>query len=162
MLRTDAFPPNAVNATNNILGTSAGTNLPLRFITNGVQRMTITNGTGPTAGFVGINTSAPKQRLFVVGDISLRTNILIRTATNDGYRINDTTVLSVKQAGNLFVGWFAGANWVPAGVAQNTFVGNNSGFSNTTGFNNSFLGFESGKANTIGFDNTFVGNNAGL
>lgn len=51
----DAFPPNAVNATNNILGTAAGTNLPLRFNTNGFQRMTIV-GAGPTAGFVGTAT----------------------------------------------------------------------------------------------------------
>ncbi|MCB9188850.1 MAG: hypothetical protein H6599_06165 [Flavobacteriales bacterium] len=43
-------PPNAVNATNNILGTDNTANFPLRIQTNGTQRVLIDNGG------VGVNT----------------------------------------------------------------------------------------------------------
>jgi hypothetical protein len=115
----------------------------IRFFTGGAapafQRMYINGSVGATAGFVGINIMAALQRLHVAGDI------------------NNQTVLQVKNANNLFVGWGAGNSWVSLGVAENTFVGNNSGFSNTTGFHNTFLGFESGRMNVDGEDNTFLG-----
>lgn len=44
-----------------------GVNQPINFLTNSIQRMTITNGTGPTAGFVGIgnNFSTPTELLHI-------------------------------------------------------------------------------------------------
>lgn len=112
--------------------------------TGGIQRLYVQNNVGPTAGFVGIGDAftVPLQRLHVVGDINLETSIFTRNATNDGYRINNQTVLQVKNADNLFVGWNAGAAWDNFfAAAWNTFVGNNSGFANTFGHRNSFFWF---------------------
>jgi hypothetical protein len=134
---------------------------PIEFYTNNVERMTIRGQAGFNEGFVGINQPVPTQRLTCNGDLDLQTNIFVRTATNDGYRINDSTVLQVKNNDNLFVGWGAGASWVTAAFAQNTFVGNSSGFSNTTGGHNTFMGFESGESNVDGDENTFIGFRAG-
>lgn len=137
----------------------------INIFTNGTRRMTIMDG-GTTAadGFVGFSNApgfTPVQRVDVAGDINLRTNIFMRTANNDGYRINNQTVLAVKNSNDLFVGFGAGASWVSTGVHENTFVGNNSGFSNTTGARNAFFGFNSGRNNVTGTDNTFLGFRAG-
>jgi hypothetical protein len=43
----------------------------------------------------------------------------------------------------------------------NTFVGTESGFSNTTGRGNTFVGDKAGFGNTIGLNNTYLGSNAG-
>lgn len=129
---------------------------------NNVQRMVIVGPAGTNQGFIGINTTSPQQRLDVWGDINLHTNITTRTTTNDGYRINDTTVLQVKQAGNLFVGWFAGNNWISSGTAQNTFVGNYSGYNNKAGYYNVFLGFAAGSSNVSSNNNTCVGYRSGF
>ena len=49
-------PPDAVNATNNIFGTTP--NLPIRIITTGTQRMHINGNVSPTnQGFIGIGNS---------------------------------------------------------------------------------------------------------
>jgi hypothetical protein len=45
---------------------------------------------------------------------------------------------------------------------QNTFLGHQSGFSNTSGTNNIFFGHQSGYNNTGGIGNLFFGNSAGL
>jgi len=65
---------------------------PLNFYTNNVQRMIIIGATGSTQGFIGIGTTTPSQCLDVSSDINLQTTITSRTATNDGYRINNITV----------------------------------------------------------------------
>lgn len=62
-------PP--MNTGNNFLGSDATNNIPIRLGTFGITRMFIQNNTGPTAGFVGINTPAPVQRLDVNGEINL-------------------------------------------------------------------------------------------
>jgi hypothetical protein len=50
----------AVNTTNNILGTVAGNNVPILFHTNGIGRMLITNGnTGVGAGRVAMGNNLP-------------------------------------------------------------------------------------------------------
>ncbi|MHC4656260.1 MAG: hypothetical protein ACYTDW_07610 [Planctomycetota bacterium] len=48
-------------------------------------------------------------------------------------------------------------------VGDNTFVGREAGYSNTTGYGygNTFVGEEAGRSNTTGHHNTFVGNYAG-
>lgn len=98
------------------------------------------------------------------------------------YQINNIRVIGVggESSGNLtslFVGFNAGALNTNAGIF-NTFVGRQSGFSNTEGesnsffgynaglqnstaSNNSFFGYGSGGANTIGLDNSFFGSRAG-
>ncbi|MBN4077683.1 hypothetical protein JYT25_00885 [bacterium AH-315-C20] len=131
---------------------------PLRIRTDDIQRMFIRPDAGLLSGFVGLGDffDLPLQRLHVLGDINLETDIFTRTAFNDGYRINDSTVLQIKNNDNLFIGWGAGASWVSAGVAQNTFCGNASGFSNTLGSSNCFYGFESGFSNVEGRHNTFL------
>jgi len=138
----NTVPPGSVLGTLN--------DFPLPIITNNVQRMHINAISGPFTGFVGIGDfTTPLQRLHVLGDINLQTDIFSRTAFNDGYRINDSTVLQVKNNGNLFVGWGAGASWINLGVAQNCFIGNGSGLNNTVGFRCTFTGFQSGKDNTF-------------
>ncbi|MBN4070975.1 hypothetical protein JYT72_00565 [Crocinitomix catalasitica] len=137
---------------------------PMKIRTDNVQRIFIRPNAGLLSGFVGLGNffDLPLQRLHVLGDINLETDIFTRTAFNDGYRINDSTVLQIKNNDNLFVGWGAGASWISLGVAQNTFCGNSSGFSNTLGSRNCFYGFESGFSNIEGRHNSFFGFQAGL
>ncbi|HKX83194.1 MAG TPA: tail fiber domain-containing protein [Pyrinomonadaceae bacterium] len=59
---------------------------------------------------------------------------------------------------NSFFGYKAG--FVNGAASGNTFIGSESGASNTGGFN-SFLGYQSGKANTTGFGGSFFGYLAG-
>jgi len=59
---------------------------------------------------------------------------------------------------NLFLGDSAGlAN---TGI-QNTFIGTDAGFSNTSGYRNLFVGFEAGGLNTNGNNNTYIGRTSG-
>lgn len=59
---------------------------------------------------------------------------------------------------NSFFGAYAGD--VNTGN-NNTFIGEHSGYHNTTGFWNAFLGVSSGYYNTTGYDNTFIGRSSG-
>ncbi|MCX5636349.1 MAG: hypothetical protein NTX52_01475, partial [Planctomycetota bacterium] len=62
-------------------------------------------------------------------------------------------------ADNIFVGQGAGvSNTIGAG---NTFSGYQAGRSNSEGSSNTFLGNMAGHSNTIGYCNTFLGSNAG-
>ena len=126
----------------NFLGTT--NNEPLNIRTNDIQRMFVFSGVGVNSGFIGVgnNFNNPLQRFHVVGDINLETNIFQKTAFNDGFRINNQTVLSIKNNNNLFLGWNAGASWANNGNARNTFICNNSGSQIGTGRNNSYLGFD--------------------
>jgi len=113
------------------------------------------------SGNVGIGKTSPAAKLDVNGDI--------RAASV--YKIGGNTVLSVPEAGNTFVGVYAGASnsgsyntfmGYYAGVfnttgSYNTFMGNFAGFYNTTGFDNTFSGYMAGYENTTGYWNTFSG-----
>ena len=56
----DAFNPNPVNTGNNYLGTSAGTNIPLRIGTNGTTRLLVNNGTNANnAGRIAMGNNLP-------------------------------------------------------------------------------------------------------
>jgi hypothetical protein len=71
------------------------------------------------------------------------------------------TRLEPKNADNsLFIGENAGANDDLA-FNHNTFVGNDAGYSNTTGWQNSFFGRYAGYLNTTGYWNSFFGYAAG-
>ncbi len=109
---------------------------PINFLTNGIQRMTISNGTGPTAGFVGIGLTAPLYPL----DVKDRINITNNNALGFGYFINGFDVLQVPGTENTFVGKGAGASAnmtpPPPFVQENTFVGFQEGGSTVNGDRN--------------------------
>jgi hypothetical protein len=79
------------------------------------------------------------------------------------YREGYTWLAGEYYSFNTFVGLDAGYTNQPSQSTSqdNTFVGANSGFYNTTGTANTFLGSEAGYANTTGGSNTFVGWAAG-
>jgi hypothetical protein len=61
---------------------------------------------------------------------------------------------------NTFYGTGAGVN-TSGDNDDDTFIGVNAGYSNTTGTTNTFVGFTAGYSNTTGTSNTFVGFDAG-
>jgi len=64
-----------------------------------------------------------------------------------------------RDSDNTFIG--ATHNFTNVG-GKNTWVGNNAGAGNITGYDNTFVGYSAGKSNTIGSRNSFFGKNAGL
>ena len=58
----------------------------------------------------------------------------------------------------VWMGLYGGSVW---GQTGNTFVGNEAGFSNTTGSDNTFLGDSAGYNNSTGSGNVFLGYDAG-
>ncbi len=66
--------------TDGILGTKSGYNHPIKIVTNGIPRMYVANGGADEhSGYIGINTTTPKQRLHIVNG-----NILVtRTSAKD-------------------------------------------------------------------------------
>lgn len=75
------------------------------------------------------------------------------------YQISGSTVLAVLGgSGSYGVGIGAGNSNTGS---YNTFLGQSSGFWNTSGGSNTYLGAFSGTANTTGSENTIVGMNAG-
>ncbi len=66
--------------TDGILGTKSGYNHPIKIVTNGIPRMYIANGGADEhSGYIGINTTTPRQRLHIVNG-----NILVtRTSAKD-------------------------------------------------------------------------------
>ena len=89
------------------------------------------------------------------------TGQVVNTQTN--YRIGGNAVLSVgvpvTSQKNLFVGRYAGANNTGD---LNLFVGEDTGYSNTSGTGNTFLGVEAGYSNDSGNDNVYLGFQSGL
>lgn len=74
------------------------------------------------------------------------------------YKIHGVPVLS--DPGSLYVGQNAGGVGSPSAVDvgnYNVFVGDNTGFANTSGYANTFTGEDAGQSNTTGFYNTFSG-----
>ncbi len=88
-------------------------------------------------GKVGIGTENPGAKLDVSGHIW-------QTGTGN----------------SVFIGEGAGES-DDLSDNKNVFIGNESGYSNTTGYINSFLGFQSGYSNTEGYSNVFIGNESG-
>src|SRR5688500_10849891 len=95
---------------------------------------------------VGVGTITPAFKLDVRGgDIN----------TDSLYRIATFRVLSIKGVNNLFVGKDGG---IANTGSNNSFGGNQSGFSNTDGSGNTAFGFSSLYSNTSGDGNVAVGN----
>lgn len=51
---------------------------------------------------------------------------------------------------------------VGSGAYNNTFIGGEAGYSNTSGYQNTFIGSRAGHENVTGFENTFIGQGAGF
>jgi hypothetical protein len=113
----------------------------------------INQGTADTK--VGIGTTAPAERLHVVGNGRFTGNV-----SGAQYEIGGNRVLGISGTNsNVFVGVNAGS---PSNTGtSNTFAGFNSGFANTSGLNNAFYGRGSGLSNTTGFGNAFFGMESG-
>ena len=91
----------------------------------------------------------PSRPLDVAGPIN----------TSDHYEISGSTVLAIASgATSLFVG--AGAGRLNGGN-DNSFLGYQAGYNNTSGMNNTFLGNQAGLNNINANANTFVGTFAG-
>lgn len=76
----------------------------------------------------------------------------------ENHQVNDSTIV-----GNVAIGYQAGlhtkANKAPQG-SRNVFVGNQSGYANTTGYNNVGVGAGALQGNKTGHSNTCIGVNA--
>jgi hypothetical protein len=127
---------------------ATGVNPSLRLMTVNVERMIITN-----AGDVGIGTSAPGQKLDVIGGI--RSSAAIDAGTQ--FNLSGSRILT-GDTSNLFVG--AGAGAANTG-SSNVFVGPAAGQSNSSGLENSYFGFQAGQASTTGYQNSFFGKSSG-
>jgi len=80
------------------------------------------------------------------------------------WREGYTWLGGVYYSGNTFVGQSAGYTMITTGEStnqNNTFVGTNAGFNDSTGGYNTFIGTSAGYSNTTGGSNTFVGQAAG-
>ncbi|MBN1766776.1 MAG: hypothetical protein JW860_16095 [Sedimentisphaerales bacterium] len=100
------------------------------------------------SGSIGIGKTNPTAKLDINGNINI----------DSDYKIGGDTVLSNWGAYNLFVGVGRGENNIGM---YNTFVGDQTGVSNTDGDFNTFLGQSTGLDNTSGCYNTFAGYVAG-
>jgi hypothetical protein len=101
---------------------------------------------------VGIGTTAPTERLHVVGNILVSNQI-----TASQFNIGTTRILGNSGFHNVYFGENAGGG---ATGTDNTFVGWRAGEVNTSN-SNSFFGSQSGRANTIGVGNAFMGDRSG-
>lgn len=104
-------------------------------------------------GDVGINDTDPGYKLEVSGDINM-------VNTTDVYRIGTAHVLSKPNTKNIYVGEGAG-NANDADGSDNTFVGYNAGYTNSSADFNVYLGSEAGYSGTTGGNNTAIGYQAG-
>lgn len=114
---------------------------------------TVTSITIDAAGDVGVGDTDPAYPLEVNGTINLANS-------TDVYRIGTAHVLSKPNTQNIYVGEGAGAANDAAG-ADNTFVGYNAGFTNSSADNNTFIGAGAGYSCTTGGTNTAIGFEAG-
>ncbi|MFI5132546.1 MAG: hypothetical protein ACHQFX_21255 [Chitinophagales bacterium] len=115
---------------------------------------------------VGMGTLSPQARLHIKGannvsqllidadTIQSNTNPLIRLRKEDG---TDLMWIHADHVSNLFIGLNAGRVNNPATGINNTFLGGDAGFSNTTGYENSAGGKSALYSNVSGADNTAFG-----
>jgi len=128
----------STDPTVNFIGTTDSKAFKIR--TNNVNRINITNG-----GKVALGNFTPTFKLDVKGSIN----------TDSVYRIGGNTVLSVKGAGNTFVGTYSGFHNNTGNY--NTAIGANSLYSNTAGYQNVAAGYHALYSNTSGGHNCAYG-----
>lgn len=104
---------------------------------------------------VGIGTNTPNSPFQVLNYVSFE-NI----GSNTSLGFNTGTGVSPNNYYNTMVGAFAGQTVGTGSSFANTFMGYQSGLSNSNGSSNTFVGSEAGKANTAS-NNTYLGANAG-
>ena len=92
------------------------------------------------------------DRLFVIDDASFMSNVYVNNKLTLNAGFNSLTDISVN---TLNIGRGGG------GVATNTAIGYQAGYSNSTGTNNIALGYQSGFTNTTGLSNVSIGSLAG-
>jgi hypothetical protein len=136
---------------------ATGVNPSLRFMTVDTERMIVTN-----AGKVGIGTSAPNEKLDVVGNVSLSgklalpntasANVGVITLGSSPFAHNFGSV-------NTFVGANAG-NFTMSGLGNNTAIGYNALYLNNIGYSNTASGVNALYNNTDGYNNTAIGYDA--
>jgi hypothetical protein len=109
---------------------------------------------------VGIGTTAPTQRLHVVGNGLFSANLTAATVNaTTQFNFNGTRILAAPGSSNLFVGPDAGLSNTTGTI--NAFFGSGSGHDNLSGSENSFFGVNTGRGNTSGNRNTYFGRLAG-
>ena len=74
-----------------------------------------------------------------------------------GYHAGENSPYPV---GNVFVGPYSGASTNGVSAGNNTFIGLQAGYTNTSGSNNTFLGQGAGYQNLSGYGNVYAGVNA--
>jgi hypothetical protein len=117
---------------------ATGVNPSLRFMTVDTERMIVTN-----AGDVGIGTSAPSQKLHVVGNVTLSGDLVLPATTSQ-----NVGVIMLGGFGNRFAHNFG---------LNNTFLGQNAGNFTMTGDANTVIGRAALQSNTTGLQNTATG-----
>jgi hypothetical protein len=120
---------------------------------------TVTINGSLTAGTITSNSSFTAGSITTTGTLSAGTV----TTTSGGIQFPDGSsqtkgLAGLSNSNNSFFGNNAGR--ITTGV-DNTFVGNNTGYSNSGGYSNSFFGYNAGYSNTLGYSNSFVGFSAG-
>ncbi len=127
---------------------------------------------------VGIGTTAPTQRLHVVGnglingDLTVTGTLNANLPTNSVSYVHNTNVqqpasnFNISGSGsanilNAGLQYNIGGQRILSGTGNNIFAGFSSGQANTTGTFNAFFGGSSGEDNTAGFNNSFFGTLAG-
>ena len=125
---------------------------------------TVTTGTGNIV--IGYNKTTPAAGTnnylnigdIIVGDMGQKLVTVNGDFSASHFRIAGTQVLAAT-GGTLAVGLQAGL--VNTGL-NNTFIGKDAGYTNTSGGDNSFLGAYAGYSNTTGRRNIFIGPSSGF
>ena len=144
---------------NTFLGGRAGRNME-----DGHSNIMIGHNAGPTH-----TESSVSERLFIHNSTS-NNPLIYGEFDNNLIRINgdldvtgDLDIHFKYDSTSLFLGYEAGAGIDTMGsFCCNTGVGRASGYSLTSGLNNSFYGNKSGELTTTGKHNTFLGHNTGM
>jgi trimeric autotransporter adhesin len=118
---------------------------------------------------VGVGTTSPAARLHIRGEENIsqlcidadtqQTNLfpLICLRNSEGTNL---MWIHADITSNSFIGLNAGRINNSVSGIQNTFLGSNVGYSNTTGTNNTAVGYSSLYTNSTGYQNTAIGANS--
>src|SRR3989339_211632 len=124
---------------------------------------------------IGIGTITPSGRVQIQADASAHDTVPIfeikdkfnktvmvvyknstKNITNNYFYMNPLNNLMGQDAGKKL------SSPVNYTGAYNTFIGMESGYNDTSGYENCFIGYRSGFANTSGYENLFIGDSAGV